>query len=402
MEKKKKKKKKERKKKKKKKKKEEEEEGQDNPGHALKKASLELLTIARSLGEPAVAFNGELHDGVAAALGEYGVQTLYVPSSADLDDYVVAPKASYLAAAVQTSGATVVLTENSAEGREVAARLGIKLGAGVITDVVAVDPDGTAHKSVLAGSYMTTAVATTPVSVLTAKANSITPEPAVTGTAPQPVTVELPATATASSARVTARNEKAASGRPDLSEARIIVAGGRGVDGDFGPLEELADVLGAAVGASRAATDAGWIFRFAVGDGDVLHEGALRILIHGPSVPREGCESVTRGRFGIANAQRRAARCHAAAGALDCDHRRPASDPEGVRRRARHRTRGPVRGARLARDHHAEPPGEAEHAQRGRHPGRRRRDRRGRPPAPRCRAIVHPRRGADASPRATT
>jgi electron transfer flavoprotein alpha subunit len=153
----------------------------------------------------------------------------------------------------------VVLTENSAEGKEIAARLSIKLGAGVITDVVAVDPDGTAHKSVLAGSYTTTARATTPVAVLTVKPNSITPEPAVTGTAPEAVTIEVPETATAASARITARNDKPASGRPDLTEARIVVAGGRGVDGDFGPLEELADVLGAAVGASRAATDAGWI-----------------------------------------------------------------------------------------------------------------------------------------------
>ena len=231
----------------------------DNPGQALKKASLELLTIARSLGEPAVAFNGELHDDVAAALAAYGAQTLYRPSAADLDDYLVGPKASYLAAAVQTASATVVLTENSAEAREIAARLGIKLGAGVITDVVAVDPDGTAHKSVLAGSYTTTARATTPVAVLTVKANSITPEPAVTGTAPGTVTVEVPATATAASARITARNDKAASGRPDLAEARIVVAGGRGVDGNFGPVEDLADALGAAIGASRAATDAGWI-----------------------------------------------------------------------------------------------------------------------------------------------
>ena len=231
----------------------------DNPGQALKKASLELLTIARSLGEPAVAFNGELHDDVAATLAAYGVQTLYRPSAADLDDYLVGPKASYLAAAVHTAGATVVLTENSAEAREIAARLGIKLGAGVITDVVAVDPDGTAHKSVLAGSYNTSAKATTPVAVLTVKPNSVTPEPAVTGTAPATVTVQVPETATAASARITARNEKAASGRPDLSEARIVVAGGRGVDGNFGPLEDLADALGAAIGASRAATDAGWI-----------------------------------------------------------------------------------------------------------------------------------------------
>ena len=231
----------------------------DNPGQALKKSSLELLTIARSLGEPAVAFNGELHDDAAADLAAYGVQALYRPSAADLDDYLVGPKASYLAAAVQTSGATVVLTDNSAEGKEIAARLSIKLGAGVITDVVAVDPDGTAHKSVLAGSYTTTARATTPVAVLTVKPNSITPEPAVTGTAPETVTIEVPETATAASARVTARSEKPESGRPDLTEARIVVAGGRGVDGNFGPLEELADALGAAIGASRAATDAGWI-----------------------------------------------------------------------------------------------------------------------------------------------
>ncbi len=231
----------------------------DNPGPALKKSSLELLTIARSLGEPAVALNGELHDEVAAALAAYGAQVLYRPSAEDLDAYLVGPKASYLAAAVQTSGATVVLTENSADGKEIAARLGIKLGAGVITDVVAVEPDGTAHKSVLAGSYTTTAKATTPVAVLTVKSNSITPEPAVTGTAPEAVTVDVPETATAASARITARNEKAASGRPDLAEARIVVAGGRGVDGNFGPVEDLADALGAAIGASRAATDAGWI-----------------------------------------------------------------------------------------------------------------------------------------------
>ena len=70
----------------------------DNPGPALKKSSLELLTIARSLGEPAVAFNGELHDDAAAALAAYGVQALYRPSAADLDDYLVGPKAAYLAA----------------------------------------------------------------------------------------------------------------------------------------------------------------------------------------------------------------------------------------------------------------------------------------------------------------
>ncbi|MFC8410497.1 electron transfer flavoprotein subunit alpha/FixB family protein [Arthrobacter sp. NPDC057259] len=230
----------------------------DNPGEALKKSSLELLTLARSLGEASAAVTGELHDGAAATLGDYGVHVLYRPSAADLEDYLVAPKAAFLAAAVRESGATTVVLDNTAESREIAARAGIKLEAGVITDVVAVDPDGTAHKPVLAGSYTTTARATTAVALLTVKANSITAEPAAEATAPQTATVEVPADAGAA-ARVVSRSAKAASGRPDLTEARVVVAGGRGVEGNFGPLEELADALGGAVGASRAATDAGWI-----------------------------------------------------------------------------------------------------------------------------------------------
>ncbi len=230
----------------------------DNPGEALKKSSLELLTLARSLGEASAAVTGELHDGAAATLGDYGVRALYRPSAADLEDYLVAPKAAFLAAAVRESGATTVVLDNTAESREIAARAGIKLEAGVITDVVAVDPDGTAHKPVLAGSYTTTARATTAVALLTVKANSITAEPAAEATAPQTATVEVPADAGAA-ARVVARSAKAASGRPDLTEARVVVAGGRGVEGNFGPLEDLADALGGAVGASRAATDAGWI-----------------------------------------------------------------------------------------------------------------------------------------------
>ncbi|MBT2596821.1 electron transfer flavoprotein subunit alpha/FixB family protein [Arthrobacter sp. ISL-72] len=231
----------------------------DNPGQALKKSSLELLTIARSLGETAVAVNGPLNDDAAAALGANGATAIFRPSSDDLDAYLVGPKAAFLAAAVASSGATTVLLENSFDGKEIAARLGIKLRAGVITDVVAVDPDGTAHKSVLAGSYTTTAKATTAVAVLTVKPNSVTPETAAGTASPEVITVDVPESASAVAARITGRKDKPASGRPDLSEARIIVAGGRGVDGDFGPVEELADALGAAVGASRAATDAGWI-----------------------------------------------------------------------------------------------------------------------------------------------
>lgn len=231
----------------------------DNPGDSLKKSSLELLTVGRGLGETVVAVNGDLQPAVQAAFAEYGVSAVFQPSAADLDDYLVAPKAAYLAAAVEAAGASTVILDNSPEGKEIAARLGIRLNAGVITDVVAVDADGTAHKSVLAGSYTTTAKATTPVSVLTMKANTVTPEPAAAPSAPAINTVEVPAGAAATAAQITSREQKVASGRPDLTDARIVVAGGRGLDGDFAPVEALADALGAAVGASRAATDAGWI-----------------------------------------------------------------------------------------------------------------------------------------------
>jgi electron transfer flavoprotein alpha subunit len=231
----------------------------DNPGDALKKSSLELLTLARSLGEAAVALNGDLNSNVSDEFAEYGVTAVYRPSSQDLDNYLVAPKAAYLAAAVEAAGAGTVILDNSPEGKEIAARLGIRLGAGVITDVVGVDADGTAHKSVLAGSYTTASRVSTPVAVLTVKANNVTPEPAAGSSAPDAVTVEVPGDSIATAARITDRQQKTATGRPDLTDARIVVAGGRGLDGDFGPVEQLADALGAAVGASRAATDAGWI-----------------------------------------------------------------------------------------------------------------------------------------------
>ncbi len=231
----------------------------DNPGAALKKSSLELLTLGRSLGTTAVAINGDISGDVAATLGQYGVSQVLQPSAQDLDDYLVAPKAAFLSAAVEATGADTVLLDNSPEGKEIAARLGIRLDAGVITDVVGVDADRTAHKSVLAGSYNTACKATTPITVLTIKANNVIPEPASEPTAPETSIIDVPSDAAAAAARITAREQKVASGRPDLTDARIVVAGGRGLDGDFSPVEELADALGAAVGASRAATDAGWI-----------------------------------------------------------------------------------------------------------------------------------------------
>ncbi|MCC3296742.1 electron transfer flavoprotein subunit alpha/FixB family protein [Arthrobacter sp. zg-Y916] len=228
----------------------------DVPSLPLPRASRELLAIAAALGEPAVACPRPLSGEAAAELAGFGAVRIYEPSQ-PLPDVLVAAKAAFLAEAVRAASPEAVLLGNSFEDREVAARTGIKLGAGVITDAVAVAPDLSVTKSVLAGSYTSTCRVESGVPIITVKANSVEPAEAGAPGVPERSLVTVPETGPA--AVVVERSEKRVSGRPELSEARVIVAGGRGMDGDFSPVEELADLLGGAVGASRAATDAGWI-----------------------------------------------------------------------------------------------------------------------------------------------
>lgn len=229
----------------------------DTPGDNLHKTDRELLTLAGRLGDPVVALFGELAGDVAAELGAFGARVVYQPSTGGLEELLVAGKAAFLAAAAVEADAGAVLLGNTFEAKEIAARAGIRLSSGVITDAIAVGDDFTATKSVFAGSYTVNASVTTGRAIITVKANSVEIVTPQGGSSPEilPVEVEVPSAA----ARITGRSQKAASSRPSLDEARVVVAGGRGVDGNFGPVEDLADALGGAVGASRAATDAGWI-----------------------------------------------------------------------------------------------------------------------------------------------
>jgi len=226
---------------------------------AVKKVTLELLTLARSMGTPAAVWLGAGASADAlATLGEYGADKVYVADSADLDDFLVAPKAEVLARVVADSQAGAVLLPSSAEGKEIAGRLAIKTGSGVITDAVGVAADLTATQSVFGGSTVVKSKVSTGTPIITVRPNSVAPEPAA-GSATR-VDVSADVSAAAKSARVTGRTVARKGGRPELSEAAIVVSGGRGVGGaeGFGVVEALADTLGAAVGASRAATDAGW------------------------------------------------------------------------------------------------------------------------------------------------
>jgi electron transfer flavoprotein alpha subunit len=187
---------------------------------------------------------------------------VYLVESADVVDHLVAPTAEVLAQLVESAAPAAVLVPSSADGKEIAARLAIKTGSGLVTDAVDVqagDSGPVATQSVFAGSYTLTGRVTHGTPIIAVKPNAATPEQ--TGGSPDQVTVEtvdVSVSDAAKAARVTDRKPREKSGRPELTEAAIVVSGGRGTGGDFSQVEAFADALGAAVGASRAAVDAGW------------------------------------------------------------------------------------------------------------------------------------------------
>jgi electron transfer flavoprotein alpha subunit len=236
----------------------------DHVEGAVRKTTTELLTIARRLGEPAAVFLGAGLDAATGVLAEYGAGTIYEVSGDGLADYLVVPKVEALAAVVEAAGGAGslggILLTSTAEGKEIAGRLAIRLGSGVITDAVDVQAGASgpvATQNAFAGAFAVAGRVTAGVPIITVKPNSAAPEAAPTA-APSVVPVAVTLTDAAKTVQIVERREKAKTGRPDLSEAAIVVSGGRGTGGDFSAVESLADALGAAVGASRAAVDAGW------------------------------------------------------------------------------------------------------------------------------------------------
>jgi electron transfer flavoprotein alpha subunit len=226
----------------------------------VKKVTLELLTAARELGEPsAVVLGGP---GAAAAmadkLAEYGAQKIYAAESEEIDGYLVAPKAAVLASLVRSVSPAAVLLASSQEGKEIAGRLAVKLDNGILTDAVGLSADGTATQVAFAGSTIVQSKVKRGIPLVTLRPNSVTPTPAPASPSTENLTVSV--TDADKLARVVDRVAEQKGSRPELTEASIVVSGGRGVGNadNFKLVEEIADLLGAAVGASRAAVDSGF------------------------------------------------------------------------------------------------------------------------------------------------
>jgi electron transfer flavoprotein alpha subunit len=221
----------------------------------VRKTTNELLTIARRLGEPSAVYIGS-GDAPVEALKKFGAEKVYVVDDADIKGYLVAPKAEALAQLVEKAAPGAVLISSSAEGKEIAGRLAIKTNSGVITDAVDVQAGPVTTQSVFGGAYTVQAKVTQGTPIITVKPNAAAPEEVTGAGAVEAFTATI--SEAAKGAQIVNSQPRQSTGRPELTEAAIVVAGGRGTGGDFTSVDALADSLGAAVGASRAAVDSGW------------------------------------------------------------------------------------------------------------------------------------------------
>ncbi|MFA9444905.1 electron transfer flavoprotein subunit alpha/FixB family protein [Egicoccus sp. AB-alg6-2] len=233
-----------------------------------RKLSLQMLAAANQVagqtGDTVSAvWLGEGGAGAAEVLGRHGATKLYSWNSSDAFGYVTLPQVEALQQVIDTSGAQVLFFASTNLVKDVAARLAIRVEAGVITDATGVEVvDGKlqATKEVFGGELITRCTFADGVKQFVGISNNAFVAEETGGGAAELVEIDVTLSETATKAKVTSVEKQVTADRPDIAEAAIVVSGGRGLGSEdgFKLMEELADVLGAGVGASRAATDAGW------------------------------------------------------------------------------------------------------------------------------------------------
>lgn len=236
----------------------------EQQGGNLKKATLNALGAGQALasktgGELHVAILGAGLDKAVEELKGYGGKALHVLDAPELKDALAEPWSQAIAALAKAVGATWIGAAATAVGKDILPRVAARLGAGMATDVVGFEGSGAAvhvRRPMWAGNVLAEVEIATPVKVFTCRTTEF--PPAAKAAAPAEVKKEAPQLAGPAKTRFVSFTALK-SARPELTEARVVVSGGRGCKGNFKPVEALADELNGAVGASRAAVDAGWV-----------------------------------------------------------------------------------------------------------------------------------------------
>jgi electron transfer flavoprotein alpha subunit len=233
-----------------------------NPDGSLRKASLNALTAGAQV---ATATGGELHavvlgkdaSALAAAAKDYGVKVVHAGSAPQLEHYLAEPYAAAVADLAESLAVEFIGAAATSQGRDFLPRVAAKLKAAMAAEVTAVQGSGaelTFARPMWAGAVLATVKLSSKVKVFSARPTEFALAEKGAGGEVKPFAPTAPSPALTRHLGF----KEVKSARPSLTEARVVVSGGRGTKGDFKPIDALADELGAAVGASRAVCDAGW------------------------------------------------------------------------------------------------------------------------------------------------